>query len=213
MAEALRDIVFRELKGNSFAALEAPTDLAKVPNPQRQLFKNLLVEALAHEWDADENVWEAKDPQLDQIIGLAERFRSMLNSPPSALLGREKLFDRPLRTYAAMVEEFLLVAAHINAATELEKKRPRGGQPRKGPNQSRLEVFAEKVYRASLASGGKLTVNKNATGDTKLRKGSFAEVLALLRPYLPSRLIPKELPMGTLQRIKSQVDGGSRQVA
>jgi hypothetical protein len=212
MTEALRDIAFRELK-RDFAALEKPTKLAKVPNAKRNLFKNLIIEAVLAAWYADHNLREREGPLLRQVIRLAENFRSKLIAPPGVLLEHEGLFDRLLSDYANIIEEFLYVAAHVGATIEERERRPRGGQRRSGSNRSRFEAFAESVYRAALRSGGKLTVNKNATRDDNLGKGSFAEVLVLLRPYLPPQLIPKGLSMGLLHRIKFQVDDEYRHVS
>ena len=213
MSEGLRDVALREFATETSPLLEALSDFAKVPIDTRQLFKNLIISAAVPEWYVEGSVPEPAGARLDQVIGLAEKFRSALKSPPNALLKNAELFDRPLGDYASMVEEFLVVAAHVKADEEYRARRPRGGQRRSGSNRRQFEVFAEKVYRAALQSKGRLSLNKNATADSRLAKGSFADVLALLRPHLPPRLIPKALPMGTLHRIKRQVDDETCQVA
>ena len=61
----------------------------------------------------------------------------------------------------------------------------------------RLSGFTLSLLWEMRFAGGKLTLDKN------LRKGTLADALNLLRPYLPPRFIPKELPFSTLARIKS----------
>jgi len=99
-----------------------------------------------------------------------------------------------------MLTEGLAILA--SSALQPEERRSRqamkntqAGLKRLAPGS--LSGFTLQLLWEMRFAGGKLTLDKNR------RKGTLAEALKLLRPYLPARFIPQELPFSTLGRIKS----------
>jgi hypothetical protein len=62
------------------------------------------------------------------------------------------------------------------------------------------QVLSQLVFqlcRLAEELGGEFTLDKN------YHRGTLLQALELLRDHLPERLIPKALPFGTIQKIKS----------
>ena len=60
-----------------------------------------------------------------------------------------------------------------------------------------LRELVFSLYSAAEETGGELTFDKNK------QKGTLVEVLELLRDHLPTGLVPNALPLGTIQKLKT----------
>lgn len=76
------------------------------------------------------------------------------------------------------------------------RARPRG-RPRRGSLLYSLQLFTLDLLWDVRAAGGRLTLDKN------MARGTLLEALNLLRPYLPPRFVPIELPLSTLAGLKA----------
>jgi hypothetical protein len=69
------------------------------------------------------------------------------------------------------------------------------------------QMFRELVFSllsAATWSRGKFTLDKNC------QSGTLLKALTILRPELPKGLVPKALPVGTIQRLKTEFFRGPR---
>jgi hypothetical protein len=82
----------------------------------------------------------------------------------------------------------------VNIAAAVPKKR---GRNQGTFNEPIFHCVVNGLLLCVFAEGGKLTLDKN------LNTGTLIEVLTLLRPHLPNGVIPKVLPLGTIQKIKT----------
>jgi hypothetical protein len=75
------------------------------------------------------------------------------------------------------------------------------GRPRRGAFSLHLSgslvEFTLRLLLDVRAAGGRLSVDKNLGG------GTLLDALNLLRPYLPRGFIPRKLPVGTLDRVRT----------
>ena len=82
-------------------------------------------------------------------------------------------------------------------AAVLSEKR---GRKRGAVNDAAFQNFARNLLICVSDGGGTLSLDKNKNSKT----GTLVEALACLRSCTPKGLIPKTLPLGTLQTIKTQ---------
>jgi hypothetical protein len=105
----------------------------------------------------------------------------------------------PPPDFISQITEFAELSSE--ALTFMQTSRRPQGRPRRGAfsqiHSGSLAEFTLKLLLDVRAAGGRLTLDKNG------RTGTLVEALALLRPHVRPGLIPNELPMSTLARVKA----------
>lgn len=208
MVHTSRYAALEVLERNDYELLKSISALVGGTPDQRELLHTHIITLVGLFRPKPTNPLAGAAPQLKRLLQTAERFRATLDE--GVLKDQEAIFDRPMSEYAAMVDEFVPVAAYLVDRAAQLGKRTRGGQPRRDLEE--FEQFAEGLCRAARQCGYKLTVNRNATSSSNLPRGTFAEVLTLLRPCLPG-IIPRALTMRMLDRLKSKVDSEANRAA
>jgi hypothetical protein len=178
-------------------AVRRLADLARVPkNEQRQeLFRVLIRNLLFDAW-----LNEGRLRLTSKDVALS-RAASALQSARQALTGLDEHEREALRGPISMMEngidQFL-----FNVLGRLVVPRPaehRSGRRTGTVNNPRFQAFAQALFLAAEATGGQFTLEKN------IGKGGVIDAIDILRPHLPDGFLPKQLPLSTLQRIKTRV--------
>jgi hypothetical protein len=179
-------------KGIVEAVLEAHVDFITFP---KQVYREEFVSRL--------------DKLKRRAVHLAQEIDSLLHTQnPATLLAEEALSkvldakDRRKKSGLDALSEFRAIASILAHTVDLTKflfsqKLPERGRPvgATGSGMGR-DYFIMRLEFATLAAGGKLSLDKNA------RKGTLIDALELLRDYLPDGFVPRSVhPYASYQRV------------
>jgi hypothetical protein len=169
-------------------------DLARVPKTEeaREYFSRLIVRTLSGPWN-----------------DLEFRTRYPTRKHPGPHDAASKDFAvrtaaqtlRWLRHSSGLSErdlEELFWPSDVSADSERIQPQAlrRGRRPGTVKNRT-FQSFVRGLFLAAERTGGRYTLEKN------IGKGTVIEAIDILAPYLPDGFVPKNLPLSTLQRIKS----------
>jgi hypothetical protein len=189
-------------------------DLAKVPDEHRSLFFDGVREAVRLVWERREAMTTLTEDISRPLENAASRFYDLLGKLTQ---GQRELVEGCLAERTCAFDRINGAGGVLEAAYQLAdlfcdltgKSPPRyphmTAEPRqrgRRPGAVRNWIFQDFVFQLLLytyEAGGKLTNHKT------FRKGTLAQALRLLSPYLPDRFVPKAPPYTTLQRIMSSV--------
>jgi hypothetical protein len=190
--ERLRELVSALQRSDELARF---AELARVPESKQEDFRILILRLLCDTW-----IRECRLRLTSKNVALS-RAASTLRSAKQALADLDehdrKEFWQPISEVENGIDKFLLLAS---GGFEVRRVREHRGGRRPGTvNNASFQSFAQEMFIAVEASGGRLTIEKN------IGRGTVVKAIDILKPHLPHRFIPKQLPFSTLQRIKLRV--------
>jgi hypothetical protein len=188
-------------------------DLARVPSQHRQHFNDKMTEGLVHIWVlALQNIktWAPQEARAFNNLenGLRTALRAAQAMPAGKLKRLEEGAPPPapehwLDALVAMVAACTFVSgkAFLSRRSATAHRR---GRPRDASTQA-IYIFRtliEEIANTVKNHDGKLTLTR-AT-----ETGTWIDALNKLRPHLPGRVIPKKLPLPTIEKIQGRVNSG-----
>jgi hypothetical protein len=196
-----------ELPGNVALRLAA---LARVPTDDRDSFCERISESLASLWKRDRRavslkpgpalVRAAKAAQTLQkeVYRLNQQDREWVDNIMSSEMvqfERGKIHDLTM----TIVNLAMVFSSAIGRPSPLP---PMGWLPPRWRASAMIkdQMLRELVFcllSAADSTGGKFTLDKN------YQKGTLLDALNILRDHLPKGLVPKALPIGTIQKLKA----------
>jgi hypothetical protein len=169
-------------------------DLARVPKTEeaQEYFSRLIVRTLSAPWNDLE--FRTRYPTWN-YPGPRDAASKDFAAHTAAQTWRWLRHSSGLRERA--LEEFFWP---LDVSADSERIQPqahrRGRRPGTVKNPA-FQSFVRGLFLAAERAGGRYTLEKN------IGKGTGIEAIHILVPYLPDGFVPKNLPISTLQRIKS----------
>jgi hypothetical protein len=182
-------------------------DLAGIPQQERDQFYDLIQMPVRLVWKLDRRAFN-EDAGAD-LIRVAEAARDLheafANLNPGDREWIEYLNTTGIEFYhflpalprtVRLLERLFSIA--VGKAPLYNASRPKKAGRRRGAikDLAFLEVVRWLLIVAEECCGGHLTLDKN------YENGTLIDALDLLRPHLPKGVIPKQLPLGTIQTTK-----------
>lgn len=90
------------------------------------------------------------------------------------------------------------IGKHFPPMPGMSGLRSKQGRSKGSVNDATFQDFVFHILVAAEVAGGDLTIDKNQG------TGSLRDALETLRPHLPEGMVPKALPFGTIQKIKTR---------
>jgi hypothetical protein len=175
-------------------------DLAQVPDGgARNYFNWLILDILFDAWEDDElrnsERVVGSDPSLSRTI-------KALRVAKQALANLEKPVREglcwPIYEIEKGIDRFF--ESTVGAAEPTKPRVHRRGR-REGTLKNRgFQNFIRSLFKAARICHGNFSLEKN------IRAGGIIQAIDILAPYLPDGVVPRYLPVSTLQRIKSTLN-------
>lgn len=183
--------------------------VAGVPSEEHDQFCDLVQGTVQTVWELDRRAWPSKPGQaLEEAAQAARALHKAfgkLNKQDRARL--DKLLV-PNPYYIGKLRELPLTVwrlAHL-FSTAIGKSLPDpvpANSPKKRDWRQRtvkdatFENFLTHLFVDVAETGGQLTFTKDSG------TGTLVDALDILRPHLPGGVVPEKLPLGTIQKIKT----------
>lgn len=191
--------------------LELPrlADIARVPSEpphRRDHFQNAVRNVVLDAWENDDSRKTASalpviGPALSQAV---DELRSAKRSLARLDQGDREALWWPISQVEGGIdrlEMMLGITKLTNPQRGAEPTHPRlgPGKPAGTITDWPFQIFVRDLLRAANSCGGKLTLDQNRG------TGTLLDAIDVFRPCLPERLVPKALPLKTMQKIKTKV--------
>ena len=171
--------------------------LANIPNapPQRcQWFQRAIHNIIREAWDRQENLdglaaltKQRAYADLIKKLKSIKRALAQLGNTDRGLLGF------PIAEIESGIDRFLEMVG-----ADSPPRRPyRRGRPKGNVKNASFQKFVWDLLEVTWEANGNLSLEKN------IGEGSLIKAIKMLSQYLPSDLVPQNLPASTLQRIKT----------
>jgi hypothetical protein len=183
--------ILRELPGDLLPAI---ADLAKIPQDQREGFYIGVVDALFDCWEMQENIDESSKLQENKSFADAV---ATLKSAKQALTQLDESYRQAFWRLVALAEKHIDEFLHAALGQPELKREKQRGRPPGTVLRPAFSKFVFQLLDCASFNGGNLTFEKHQG------RGTLKKALKKLAPYLPQGVAPVELPLTTLQRIKS----------
>jgi hypothetical protein len=182
--------------------------VADVPSEERNQFCELVQGTVQIVWELDTRARPSKQSQAlheaaraaralnKAYLKLNKEDRELLEgfmAPNSYYIG--KLRELPLTVWRLAHLFSIAVGKSLPEAPALSTKK-RDWRQRTVKNAT-FETFLTHLFVDVAETGGILTFTKESGS------GSLIEALDILRPHLPEGVVPKSLPLGTIQKVKT----------
>jgi hypothetical protein len=184
--------------------------LAGINDKETESFADLLQMMIALAWLRDWRALDSRDwDALVDAANAAHTLHMALAKLSPLHLKWIEHFRRRTHRYNELLNELPETTyrlAHLlrSAAGKAPPRAPDQPAPAKqkstrnrSPKDVLFQDFVRRLHLFVEDSGGQLSL------DHMHKKGSLVEALTILRPFLPKGLIPDELPIGTLRKIKA----------
>jgi hypothetical protein len=200
----------RHIDECALRAVEALTDLARVPSVGRERFREEV-------WDLMQKTFHdlaARGPRQSRALVDLERSIRVARGAIKGLTKYERAYlearvrSQMMRWGARDVGWNDVLSAMIEPCATLTGKNPWStrsgrGRPRGGIKDYPFSKFIRSLAWALHFSGGRLTL------DVKGQRGSWVKALDALRPLLPPGFIPVAPPLSTIEKwIREGFDAG-----
>ena len=185
--------------------------LAGVPTSERELFFEQFSNSFALIWQRDRRAVSSKPPGSALVRAaraattlqkefhrLSQQDREWVENIRSSSLFREIPLERAIR-------QLELVFNHAIGRPSQRLELPRVW--RRVQFTVKNQILRELVFSLLSAARwnyGEFTLDKNS------QSGTLLKALEILRPHLPKGLVPNALPVGTIQKLKTEFSRSER---